>query len=118
MLADQSITIDGVTVSLPRTSSALDLGVFSSNDGLIKEKVSHTAGKRVRHLFRLDHNKVAPDPFQTAVNAKYGMSAYLVIDVPPVGYTVADQKKVVDGLLAQITASSGALITKILGGES
>lgn len=118
MLADQTITIDGSAISLPRTSGSLDLAVFGSNDGLVKEKVSHTYGKRNRHLFRLDHNKVAPDPFQTSLNAKYGMSVYIVVDVPGVGYQVADQKKVVDGFLAQLSASSGALITKILGGES
>lgn len=118
MLADQTVTINAVAIPLPRTSSGLDLGVFSSNDGLVKEKVSHSYGKRNRHLFRIDHNKVAPDPFQTSVNAKYGMSAYVVFDVPTVGYTVAEQKMIVDGFIAQLTASSGTLITKILGGES
>jgi hypothetical protein len=31
---------------------------------------------------------------------------------------VTEQKQVIDGFLAQITASSGALITKILGNEN
>jgi hypothetical protein len=35
-----------------------------------------------------------------------------------VGYSVAEQKYVVDGFLAQLQASSGALITKFLGGEN
>jgi hypothetical protein len=45
------------------------------------------------------------------------MSAYLVIDVPPVGYTVAEAQAVVDGFLAYLTASSGAKVTQLLGGE-
>jgi hypothetical protein len=80
--------------------------------------VSHQTGKRNRHLFRVNHSKVASDPFQSSVNAKYDLSAYIVIDAPLVGYTVAEQKAVVDGLIAQLSASTGALITKILGGEN
>jgi len=114
----QSITINAVAISLPRTSSDSNAGTFTSNDSLVKETVSHQYGKRTRHLFRIDHSKVAADPFQTTINAKYSMSAYFVVDVPPVGYTVTEQKQVIDGLIAQLNASSGALITKILGGEN
>jgi hypothetical protein len=64
------------------------------------------------------HSKVAPDPLFPAQNTPYSMSTTLVVDVPPVGYTVAEAKAVVDGLIAQLNASSGALITKLLGGEN
>jgi len=117
-LADQSVTINSVAIALPRTGSTLTSGVFESGDGLVKETVSHQKGKRTRHMFRIDHNKVAADPFQASINAKYSMSAYVVYDVPPVGYTVAEAKQVIDGFNAQIAASTGALITKILGNES
>jgi hypothetical protein len=118
-LADpQSITINSVAHSLARTSSGNNAGSFSSNDGLVQESVSHQYGKRTRHLFRVDHSKVAPDPFVPAQNAKYSMSSYIVVDVPATGYTVAEQKQVIDGLIAQLSATSGALITKILGGEN
>lgn len=117
-LADQTVTINSVAIALPRTGSSLNSGKFSSADGLVSETVSHDIGKRTRHLLRIDHNKVAADPFQASINAKYSMSAYIVVDVPPVGYTVAEQKQVVDGFIAQITASSGALITKVLGNEN
>jgi len=69
-------------------------------------------------MFRIDHSKVAADPFQASINAKYSMSTYVVIDVPPVGYTVAEAKQVVDGFIAQLTASSGALITQLIGNEN
>lgn len=119
-LADQTVTINSVAVALPRTGSSMNSGVFQSADGLVKETVSHSSakGNRTRHLVRLDHSKVAADPFQSTLNAKYSLAAYLVMDVPPVGYTVAEAKQVVDGLIAQLTASSGALITKVLGNES
>lgn len=120
MLADpQSVTISGTAISLPRTSSAKDSGEFRSADGVAVESVSHQYGaKRTRHLFRLDHNKIAPDPLISSTNIKYSMSAYIVVDVPVTGYTVAEQKAVIDGLLAQLSATSGALITRVLGGES
>jgi hypothetical protein len=117
-LADQTVTINSVAIALPRTGSTLTSGQFQSGDGLVSEVVSHQNGKRNRHMLRINHNKVAADPFQSSINAKYSMSAYIVFDVPPVGYTVAEQKQVVDGFLSQITASSGALITKILGNEN
>ncbi|DAD50943.1 TPA_asm: coat protein [ssRNA phage SRR6255733_6] len=118
-LPDQSVTIGGTTTSLPRTGAAMNQGVFKSNDGLITETASHNVnGKRTRSLFRLDHRKVAADPFLTGVNTEYAMSCYIVFDVPNVGYTVAERKAVWDGLSAQLSASSGALVTKLLGQES
>lgn len=118
-LADpQSITINAVATSLPRTSMTVNSGSFTSNDGLVKETISHTNGKRNRHLIRVDHRKVAADPFQSNLNAEYSMSCYIVVDAPPVGYSVTEQKQVVDGFIAQLTASSGAMITKVLGNES
>jgi hypothetical protein len=114
----QSITINSVAVSLPRTSSERDAGTFTSNDGTVREVVSHSYGKRNRHLFRVEHSKIAPDPLISANNIKYSMSFYIVADVPVTGYTVAEQKQVIDGFISQLNASSGALITKFLGGEN
>lgn len=114
----QSVTINAVAISLPRTSSSVDAGSFTSNDGTVKETISHQYGKRTRHLFRIDHSKIAPDPLISAQNIKYGMSFYVVADVPVTGYTVAEAKQVIDGFIAQLNASSGALITKLLGGEN
>lgn len=114
----QSVTINAVAISLPRTSSGINSGAFQSNDGLVKESVSHQYGKRNRHLVRIDHSKISPDPFISAQNNRYSMSCYMVFDVPVLGYTVTEQKQVVDGFIAQLNASSGALITKVLGGEN
>lgn len=118
-LADpQTITINAVPFTLARTGSGPSSGSFSSNDGLVQESVSHQNGKRIRHLFRVDHSKTAADPFVSGNFNRYSMSCYLVVDVPPTGYTVAEQKQVIDGYIAQLSASSGALITKVLGGEN
>lgn len=114
----QSVTINAVAISLPRTGSNGNASTYGSNDGLVQESVSHRLGRRNRRVVRIDHSKVAADPFVSGNNVKYSMACYVVFDVPPVGYTVTEQKQVVDGFLAQLNASSGALITKILGGEN
>ena len=119
MLTDpQSVTINAVAISLPRTSSGDNKAVYTSADGLVQETWSHQYGRRTRRAAKLQHSKVAPDPLISAQNIKYSMSCSLVVDVPPTGYTVTEAKQVVDGFLAQLNASSGALITLLLGGQS
>jgi len=46
------------------------------------------------------------------------MSVTLVADVPVNGYSVTEEKAVVDALVAYLTASTGARVTQLLGGES
>lgn len=114
----QSVTINSVAISLPRTSAGVLTGAFQSADGYVKETVQHAYGKRVRRTWRIQHSKVVPDPLVPAQNTPYSMTFYVVADVPPVGYSVAEQKQVIDGFITQLNATSGALITKFLGGES
>ncbi len=119
MLSDpQSVTINAVANSLPRTVAGVNAGAFQKDDGTVKLSLSHTYAKRTRRLVRLDVSKIAADPLISAQNIKYSMSTYLVVDVPVTGYTVAEAKQVIDGFIAYLSASSGAVITKILGGES
>lgn len=119
MFADpQSITIDGVANSLPRVANLDSGATYQKDDANVKLLITHTTGRRSRHTVRLDHRKIAADPFQGSVNAQYSMSAYLVLDVPIIGYALTDAQKVVAGLTAWTTASSGANIAKLLGGES
>lgn len=114
----QSVTIDAVPISLPRTGSGMNTGSFHSNDGLTALTVSSQYGKRTRRTIRLDSSKIAPDPLISDQNVKYSMSSYIVIDTPVTGFTVIEAKAVVDGLIGLLTASSGAALTQLLGGEN
>jgi hypothetical protein len=114
----QSVTINAVAQSMPRTSSGVNTGTFTKDDGTYKVTVSHSYGKRTRRSIRIDGKKIAADPFDTTRNEQVSMSFYVVVDVPPQGYTVAEQKLVIDGFLTYLTASSGAKITQLLGGEN
>lgn len=114
----QSVTIAGVAQSMPRIASGPNAGSFKTNDGLVQLSVSSQYGKRTRRTLRLDHSKIAADPFVPAQNSKYSMSCYIVIDTPVTGYTVAQQKDVIDGLVDYLSASTGAKVTQLLGGEN
>lgn len=119
MLTDpQSITISGTAIPLPRTSSGLNQGEYTSADGNVVETFKHTYGKRTRRTMHLRHSKIAPDPLISAQNIRHSSSVYFTVDLPDTGYTPAELKAVVDGMIAQLSASSGALITKMLGGEN
>jgi len=114
----QTVTISAVTTPLPRVSTSGDETTYQSADGLIQMLASHESGKRIRHLLRINHSKLTADPFIPAENVKVSMSCYMVFDVPPVGYTAAEQLAVYTGFKTQFSASSDALITKLLAGES
>jgi hypothetical protein len=118
-LADpQSITIDGVTTSLPRVNVGNNGATYQSSDGLIKLSASSQYAKRIRRVLRVDHSKVTPDVFVPDTSGVRSMSCYIVFDVPTFGYDNTEVKEVYDGFKTLITASSDANITKLLGGES
>lgn len=112
-----SVTI-GAPIPLPRTGAGLNAGVFTSADGQTRVRIDHSYGRRTRRVFRLEHSKIAPDPLISAQNVRHSMSTYLVADVPVTGFTNAEAKEVIEGLLTYLTASTGAALTQLLGGES
>lgn len=114
----QSVTISGSAKTLARISSGENSSRYANDDGSVIEMVSHSYGKRTRRTFRITHSKYAADPLFPTQNVPYSMTFYVVADTPRVGYTVAEQKAVVDGFLAQLQASTGLLITKLLSGEN
>lgn len=115
----QSVTINAVAQSLPRVSVGSNTSTYTKDDGLVSLSVSHkVSGKRTRRVIRLDHAKIAADPLLAGVNVKATTAFYLVADIPETGYTVTEQKQIGDALVAYLSASSGANLTKILGGES
>jgi len=113
----QSVTINAVANSLPRVGLGNGTGDFKKDDGTVELKFAHSYGKRTRRTVRLNFSKIAADPLISAQNIRYSMSAYLVVDVPITGFTVAEAKQIVDALTLYLTSSSGANTTKLLGGE-
>lgn len=114
-----SITVSAVPISLPRVSTGEDKSEYMSGDGLNHLTASHDYGKRNRRMIRFDTAKMAPDAFRPAENVQVTMSNYVVFDIPGKGgYTPTEALAVWVGFNAFLTASSSAVISKLLGGES
>jgi len=119
MLADpQSVTINSVAQSLAAVSRGNNTSTYRKDDGTVSLSVSHQYGKRTRRTARLDYSKIVADPLVPTQNQKVSMSTYLVIDHPITGLTNTEIKQVVDALTAYLTASTGAKVTSIVGGDS
>jgi hypothetical protein len=115
----QTVTISGTTIPLPRVSVGEGASSYLSADGLTRLSASHDYKKRTRRVLRLDTSKLAPDVFRPDENVDVSMAVYMVFDVPRRGgYSAAEQLAVYQGFKTQITASTDALVTKLLAGES
>lgn len=119
MFADpQSVTISGTAHSLPRVSSGVNEGAFRTSDNAMEYGVRSTYGRRNRRSLRFVHSKIVPDPLFPSQNVPYSMTFVVTVDAPKTGYSVAEQKAVIDGVLANLQATSGANISKLIGGEN
>jgi len=116
MFADpQSVTINAVPVSLPRTSDDAGKSIYKSADGNVTMTISHqTSAGRTRHLVRIDKRVVAADPL-AAANAYKTLGFYIVVDQPDFGFTAADIGYVSEGLKTWLSVAN---LTKIIGMES
>lgn len=114
-----SITISGTASALARTGSGINSGAFMSADGLMKLSVSHQkSGKKTRSLIRLDKTKAVTDPVIPAQNIIVKNSPYLVIEHGDVGLTNAEIIADVVGFLNMLTASTNAILTKVVQTEA
>jgi len=120
MFADpQSVTIGATPYTLPRTGSGTNSGTFAESGGTVLFKTSHSLGRRIRRVARLDHKKLIADPLSPSVNVNTGFATYLVVDAPTQAgmFTITEQKDVVVALINNLTASTNANLLKLLGGE-
>jgi len=69
-------------------------------------------------MLRIDTSKLTSDPFKPSENVKVSMSNYIVFDIPPAGYNAAEALAVYVGFKTLFSATSDAMIVKLLGGES
>lgn len=114
----QSITIDGVTTSLPRVFSEGYESKYQGANGLVVLEASSQFNTRTRQLLRINQTKTTSDPYIPANNREVSMSCYMVFDRPNVGFTDDDAFKLYTGFNSMYTASTSALVKKVLAGES
>lgn len=112
----QSVTINAVPVSLPRTGLALTQGEFRSTDGQTRLSISHPAnGRRNRHIVKVQSEAIVSDPLVPAQNVPVSYSAHVVVDVPRQGVTALQAQKLAEALSAWCTAAN---LAKLVAGES
>jgi hypothetical protein len=116
---------DAGAVSLPRVSqngavSIYQAGPLTVNAGsLLKVTAAHQYGRRIRRSLRLDYGDNAGSTLTSGTTAPRSMSCYVVFDVPNAGlFTAANQLALFNGLKGTWSASTDAVMTKFLNGES
>lgn len=115
MLADpQSVTINSVATSLPKTNNGPTQNIYTSADGVtsMTTKQNVTAA-RFRREVRLSQHKVVADPI-TGLNKDLGLSVYFVVDEPRSGFSDTEIGYLIDALKAWLTSTN---YNKVLGGE-
>lgn len=114
----QSVTINAVANSLPRTEVDGQSATYTKDDGTVTLKVSHqeTKGGRLRHAVKLDQNKIAADPFIAGNSRLSGASITFVVDEPNAGqFSNADLLLLAKAFIAWGTDAN---LTKVIAGES
>jgi len=116
---------DAGAVSLPRVSqqgsvSVYQAGPLTVNAGsLLRVSASHQYGKRTRRVLRCDYSDNAGSTLISGTTSPRSMSAYVVFDVPATAvFTATDQLALFNGLKGVWSASTDAVMKKLLGGES
>ncbi|DAD51539.1 TPA_asm: coat protein [ssRNA phage Gephyllon.2_4] len=115
----QSVTIGTVTTSLPRIQDDGLASLYSSPNGLIRLRISHQVNNKtgqIQHLFRLEQDVVATDPFAAtgAPQVKKTLSMWFVIDQPPFGFSATDYTNMSAAIQSMLT---GGVIAKLIGQE-
>ena len=112
--------VAGTEVTAPRVASGDFKSIYETSDGanVLTVSTATSNSNRKRHLVRIDVSKLATNPFEETKKQSVSMSVYLVIDRPEAGFTVSEAKKLVEGLVGLLSASSYALTEKVIGGEN
>jgi len=114
----QSITINAVAKSLKRTGMGEDTGTFRSVDQAYRLSVTHAYSKRTRRTARVDYKVTQADVMDSSLMVPYTAACYLVVDVPNVGVSRADQGHLAIGFCDWLSASGYTNLGKLLDGES
>jgi len=117
-------SFDAGAVSLPRISNQGMTSIYqapcSVNAGsILKVTASHQLGRRYRRVLRCDYSDNAGTTLVSGNSAPRSMSCYVVFDIPSIGlFSTTDQLALFNGLKGTWSASTDALIKKLLAGES
>lgn len=112
----QAVTVSGSAKTLNKTTATEQGGKWATPARDYFLSIAHQYGRRHRHTARFQFDSLVANPLVSGQNVNQSMTVLLSVDVPP-GYDTATAKAVVDGFMANLSATSGANITKLIGGE-
>lgn len=112
--------VAGAEVEAARVSAGDFKSVYATSDGLTKLTIStqETSSNRKRHVLRIDCTKIATDTYDESRKMDTSISTYVVIDRPQNGFTAEEAKKLVEGVVGLLSASTYSVTKKLIGGES
>jgi len=113
----QTVTVSGSAKTLNRTGTGPDTGAFSTPTRDRRITIAHNYGRRIRRTMRFQVDTLVANPLISGQNVNQSITIGFYID-HPAGYDTTALKAEVDGVLGNLSATSGANITKLLGGES
>lgn len=113
----QTVTVSGSGKTLNKVTNTADGSKFATAARDRFWTITHSYGRRHRHTLRHQFDTLVTNPLVAGQNISQSITIGLWVDVPP-GYDTATVKAEMDGLLANLNASTGANLTKLIGGES
>lgn len=118
-------SFDAGAVTLPRVSQQGSTSIYSASPltvnagSILRVTASHQYGKRTRRVLRCDYSDNAGSTLISGTTAPRSMSCYVVFDIPAAGnFSATDQLSLFNGLKGTWSASTDAIMKKLLGGES
>lgn len=112
-----TLTVDAVDRVFTRITQGETQSVYRTADKLDTLTVSRSEKSRNRYSMRFDRKKVDADPFNSDIDREYVWSAYMVVDVPPVGVSAVEAEDVVQLLTTFLVAGTPDYILRVLYGE-
>ena len=114
----QSITYNAVAVPLARTGQGMNEGEFNSSDGSFKLQFRHSYNGRARHSSTLSRKALVASPMIPSQNITTIAKSSVTVDLPLQGVTIAEAEFLIKAHLAYLSASTYAIATKLVAGES
>lgn len=111
----QSVTVNAVAKSLPRTGSSLNEGSFVASDREYSLTIKHSYGSRMRHLAQLKRDAIVSNPLVPDQNYAVTSHAHIVIDAPRNGLSATEIGYIANAIVAWATPAN---IAKLVSGEN
>ena len=114
----QSVDPGTGAVSLPRTGTGPGTGEFTSADGTLTYSIRHQRGKRISSSLLVRQSKLVTDPLRPAEYQPVYAAITISVNKPLQGFTNTELLSFMNGIIANLAASTDTNKKKLLGLEN